>query len=144
MKKTCTKCKKEKSLEDFAFKNKAKNIRRACCKECISVIDKERYYKDLIAFRKKRNKEVKARHVRNMKYIIDFLKRNPCIDCGENNFICLDFDHKNQKNKTENISMLSRCASIERIQKEIDKCDVRCANCHRIRTAKQFGYYKYL
>ena len=32
----------------------------------------------------------------------------------------------------------------ENILKEIEKCDIRCANCHRRRTAKQLGYAKYL
>lgn len=52
----------------------------------------------------------------------------------------LDFDHFKGK-KTCPVSTMARNGlSIERIQIEIDKCVVRCANCHRRRTYKQFGY----
>lgn len=144
MKKVCTKCEKEKKLDDFAFKNKIKGTHKAVCRTCVSNGDKQRYYSDHKAFREKRNLEVKSRRVRNMKFIINYLKTNYCVDCGNDNFMCLDFDHRDKETKLSIIADLARCSSLERIQNEIDKCDVRCANCHRIRTAKQFEYYKYL
>ena len=32
---------------------------------------------------------------------------------------------------------------IEKIVKEIEKCFVRCANCHRIKTMKEGNYIRY-
>ena len=59
------------------------------------------------------------------------------MDCGEDNPLVLDFDHVAGK-KVMNISDMSRtCYSRETIMKEIDKCEVRCSNCHRIVTAKR-------
>jgi hypothetical protein len=56
-----------------------------------------------------------------------------CVDCGESNHIVLDFDHI--KNKKYNISrMIHDGFSWAAIKKEIAKCEVVCANCHRIRT----------
>jgi hypothetical protein len=56
-----------------------------------------------------------------------------CMDCGENNHIVLDFDHI--KDKKYNISrMIHDGFSWAAIKKEIAKCEVVCANCHRIRT----------
>ena len=40
--------------------------------------------------------------------------------------------------------MVSSILSWDTIMKEVAKCEVRCANCHRRRTAKQRGYYLYL
>ena len=73
--------------------------------------------------------------------IFDYYKTHQCIDCGENNPIVLEFDHRDGVEKIDNISRLID-RSWDTIKKEIDKCDVRCANCHRIRTAKQQGWYK--
>lgn len=56
-----------------------------------------------------------------------------CVDCGEYNHIVLDFDHL--KDKKYNISrMIHDGFSWAAIKKEIAKCEVVCANCHRIRT----------
>ena len=56
-----------------------------------------------------------------------------CIDCGQKNHIVLDFDHL--KDKKYNVSrMIHDGFSWAAIKKEIAKCEVVCANCHRIRT----------
>ena len=62
--------------------------------------------------------------------------KSGCIDCGYNeNFVALDFDHIN--NKSMNVSKaVGTGKPLEFILKEIEKCVVRCANCHRIKTAK--------
>lgn len=60
-------------------------------------------------------------------------EKSGCVDCGEKNHIVLDFDHL--QNKKYNISrMIHDGFSWEAIKKEIAKCEVVCANCHRIRT----------
>jgi len=69
------------------------------------------------------------------KYIWNYLLKNPCIDCGEKDPLVLDFDHQN--NKLHNISDLKRGSySLKTILIEIQKCEVRCANCHRRKTAR--------
>jgi uncharacterized protein YktB (UPF0637 family) len=60
-------------------------------------------------------------------------EKSGCVDCGINNHIILDFDHL--KDKKYNISrMIHDEFSWAAIKKEIAKCEVVCANCHRIRT----------
>jgi hypothetical protein len=59
-----------------------------------------------------------------------------CVDCGEKNHIVLDFDHI--KDKKYNISrMIHDGFAWAAIKKEISKCEVVCANCHRVRTHKR-------
>lgn len=57
-----------------------------------------------------------------------------CFDCGyKNHHAALEFDHLPEFKKQRTIS--SMCySSLETIKKEIDKCQVVCANCHNIRT----------
>ena len=65
-----------------------------------------------------------------------------CIDCGyDAHPRALDFDHRGDAPKLFNVSKILRLtASWERIAAEVAKCDVRCANCHRIRTAEGNHY----
>ena len=73
--------------------------------------------------------------------MMEFYKEHPCVDCGETDPRVLDFDHIN--NKKHNISTLLRKEySWDSILKEAAKCEVRCANCHRRKTAKDQGWYK--
>lgn len=64
-------------------------------------------------------------------YVRDYLESHPCVDCGETDPIVLEFDHV-RGDKSANVSRIANnTCSVERLQAEIDKCEVRCANCHR-------------
>ncbi len=55
-----------------------------------------------------------------------------CEECGENHPATLDFHHLDPDEKEISIAqVVTRMWSIDRIEKEIDKCIVLCANCHR-------------
>ena len=76
--------------------------------------------------------------------VYEYLCSNPCVDCGESDPMFLEFDHVRGK-KLHNVGTLLRNnKGWNVIEKEIAKCDVRCIKCHRIKTAKQFGWYKWL
>jgi hypothetical protein len=92
-------------------------------------------YKNKVTARKKKNIQIVSQ------FIWDYLKNHPCVDCGESDPVVLEFDHQGEKRMA--ISEVGRRnPSLETIQKEIDKCEVRCANCHRKRTAVQLDWYK--
>ncbi len=95
--------------------------------------------------RKKQLYASKARRVaRNRAYVIDYLKENPCVDCGVENIIVLEFDHVRGE-KIETISwMVSNGFALNGLIAEINKCEVACANCHRIRTNKSRKFYRVL
>lgn len=84
-----------------------------------------------------RNKEAcKARSAAGKflrKKLINELKDNPCMDC-ERSFpaVCMHFHHRDPSTKEFEIGDKFQCA-IERLMKEIEKCDLICANCHAIR-----------
>ena len=68
---------------------------------------------------------------------IEALKAKPCSDCGEC-FPpeCMDFDHRDPKSKHMGISSMGG-RRWEAVLAEIAKCDLVCANCHRIRTRQR-------
>jgi hypothetical protein len=85
---------------------------------------------------RRRSKEVREGLAMQM---IEYLLDHPCVECGEADIRCLDFDHRDRSTKVAAVSsMIANQFSWAVIQAEIDKCDVRCANCHRKRTAEQF------
>lgn len=59
------------------------------------------------------------------------LKSNPCTGCGNKYHPCaMHFHHIDSKTKSFEIGKQSYRKSREKIQKEIDKCVLLCANCH--------------
>lgn len=72
-------------------------------------------------------------------WLHEYLKLTPCIDCGESNPVVLEFDH--QRDKKFGIgSAASRGGSLNTVIREVAKCEVRCANCHRMKTYKERGH----
>ena len=56
-----------------------------------------------------------------------------CIECGENHPACLQFHHRNRSEKSFTISQAvggRRNLSFRTLEKEINKCDILCGNCH--------------
>lgn len=139
----CGLCKQEKKLSEFN-KNRSKSSGfNTVCKVCSKKRSRLYYKENSEKHKKEVRKRVKLFQINLRNKIFNFLKQNPCVDCGENNPIVLEFDHRDTKNKDFTISVgYSKKYSWKKIKKEIDKCDVRCANCHRKRTAKQFNWYK--
>jgi hypothetical protein len=129
--KQCPKCNESKSLEDFSKNKRTKDGLQRECKLCAKLRDSISY--------KKRGKDKyietqKKFHKRNRTFIEKYKKiYGKCIDCGIKDYRVLQFDH--QHNKKYNISeMIHAGNSLNLIKEEIRKCEIRCANCHQIKT----------
>lgn len=139
MTKVCTKCKVEKNTDQF-HKGNNKSGFHSYCKECNISNRMKRYYTNQKQERVRANQWSANTRDDQRKYIIDYLNGHPCIDCGNNDIRVLEFDHKRDKKYT--ISTMMGSNSLQCLIDEIAKCEVRCANCHRIKTSKDFGYYR--
>ena len=73
--------------------------------------------------------------------VLEYLLEHPCVDCGESNPIVLEFDHVRGKKYKAVSELMSWDYSLKTLKDEIAKCDVRCANCHRIKTAQERGWH---
>lgn len=83
----------------------------------------------------------RARYEENTRRLRE-IKNRPCMDCGGSfpHFV-MDFDHRDGSTKLGTVAGLLRSSSSwVKIQIEIDKCDLVCVNCHRVRTARRAGW----
>ena len=86
----------------------------------------KRYYQKKANRNKERREQLKN-------WLIDYKKNSKCVICGENHIACLEFHHKNPNEKEFSVSNIvyKKDLSLEELKKEIKKCVVLCANCHR-------------
>jgi|SRR5882757_4746928 len=137
--KTCSRCNEEKELSEFRKRTKSPDGFSVWCRQCFAKYEHDRYQNGDRA-RKEKNK---ANTVdKNRKSLWDYLSTHPCVDCGNSDPRVLEFDHRDELTKSHNVTELWNY-SWSRIMDEISKCDVRCANCHRIRTQEQFGTWRF-
>jgi hypothetical protein len=139
--KLCARCKTEKQASDFALRNKAKGTFQPYCKICRKDMD-AKIWQENAAFRERKLSRTKGYRLRNRQFVLQYLLQHPCVDCGESDPIVLDFDH--QRDKKKGVASMMESATTEALQEEILKCEVRCANCHRRKTAKDRGYFRYI
>jgi len=102
-----------------------------------------RYYrKDPPRYSSARKVRIYKYRIRNRVAVAEYLASHPCIDCGENDPVVLEFDHvAGEKWKAISVLIMEGSA-LPVLLEEIAKCVVRCANCHRRRTASSRGYWK--
>lgn len=90
------------------------------------------------AYKQRALAQNRVARVRAYQWIDNYLSSHPCVDCGEADPVVLEFDHRDAAAKKANVSDLAKNAySIQAIETEVAKCDVRCANCHRRVTFKR-------
>lgn len=129
--KVCTGCKESKPLDDFGMKSGKKNTR---CKACVNKYYREIYYADperkkYILGRNRENSRIAKE--RAIQVVLKSFELG-CTDCGNKDVRVLEFDHL--RDKEFNVGVLMNMNSHDRLIKEIEKCEVVCANCHKIRT----------
>ncbi len=142
MTKICTRCKRK--LDESNFNWKIKDIKLAVhCKDCSRKYIREHYKNNLQYYLDKAKKRRSDLAVLYHEYISNYLTTHPCIDCGEKDILVLEFDHRDRETKDFDVSAMSHnSSSVEKMILEVSKCDVRCANCHRRKTAKESNSWK--
>lgn len=80
--------------------------------------------------------EQRRRDTNPVKGLVDLYKAAPCTDCGQRfPAQVMEFDHLDATQKTDDVAALVRDRETPSVVfAEIAKCELVCANCHRIRT----------
>ncbi|MCR4274594.1 MAG: hypothetical protein NUW02_00890 [Candidatus Campbellbacteria bacterium] len=113
--KVCKYCGKSlpESFFGVALTTEKKVYRRRKCRDCYRITKQmliNRYYQ----------------------LILEYKQQKGCSRCGVGDPRVLDFHHKNGKDKLFTVGTFRRAVGLSRIKSEINKCEVVCANCHRI------------
>lgn len=132
--KHCPKCNQDK--EDSEFSKRENGTLQSYCKECAKSYCRKHYCDNKTKHNKrryvsnKRNREIQRLKIQDLK------NNKPCTDCGNiYPYYVMQFDHLD--NKLDNISKMPGRYSWDKIEEEISKCELVCANCHCIRTYKR-------
>lgn len=139
--KKCWKCKEEKKENCFAKNSHKLDGLQTACKDCKKILDKIHYTLNKVRMRKQIDVSQEKRRKIAYQNLFKYLLEHPCVDCLEKDPLVLEFDHFKDK-KVEVSKLISSGYVWQTILKEIEKCEVRCANCHKRKTAKQFFVHK--
>lgn len=137
--KICTICKLEKEDSNFNKNKGRKDGLNNICKPCGKARSKQYYFKNQVKHKLKVKERRKQLVNNNRKLMLDLLKESKCKDCGNKDFRVFEFDHL--RDKKSNISEMLRSPWPD-ILKEIQKCEIVCANCHKLRTIKRSNSYR--
>lgn len=138
----CPRCHTAKPATEFPIKNAARGTYRSYCRPCCSEYGKEHYERNKAAYLARSKVRAPIDRLRNRQFVAAYLAAHPCVDCGESDPVVLEFDHRDPTTKRTEVGRLVHISTVAAVRAEIEKCDVRCGNCHRIRTAAQYGSYR--
>src|SRR5438105_9081688 len=136
----CCMCHEDRPTTAFAFRNIATGELSDHCRSCQATYRRQHYLRNKPTYVENERLRVRGHRLRNRDLLVDYLRVHPCIDCGETDIVVLDFDHRDPSLKRMEVAKLAARKPWPTVLKEIAKCDVRCASCHRRRTAEQFRW----
>lgn len=116
----CTQCKCKLDWKFFS-KGTGPNKKQGVCKKCAA-------------------KRLKKAHMK----LFTLLHGKKCIDCGTTDMRVLQFDHlpNKDKKKFHIVSSQLTWRTDKEIWDEVSKCEIRCANCHMIKTSERGGHWR--
>lgn len=131
----CARCGRHKPPDAFNWRRVARGQRDTYCRVCRAEYKHEHYAANKQRYIDRAAISKRQLQTERMTFLVEYLRSHGCVDCGETDPLVLEFDHRGDK--AFNICSALNGRRWETVLSEIEKCDVRCANCHRRRTARQ-------
>lgn len=128
--KVCIECQRDIPIAQFRWRNKKLKIRMRLCRDCDVDYRAKNYAKNPALYM-----DSNKRNQSKLKVLLNEMKSGPCVDCKQSYPpYVMDFDHLDPKTKVVKVSAMIFEGSRQLLLDEIAKCELVCANCHRIRT----------
>lgn len=132
-------------IQDMTKLVKELDLVRVLCSFCHRLeTQRQRNDADRIRASMKSRSRKRQDDIIKTKARIDFanaekIRRSCCVDCGKivtpASCVAFDFDHVDLDSKVASVSHLcNKLRPLEDIKNEMDKCVLRCCNCHRIKS----------
>jgi len=137
--KLCPRCELKKPVADFSRRSVTSPQPCSYCRSCQRRYCRRHYLQNRELHNSRRCQRQQENRVDILRLPAEHKRGTACVDCGERDPVVLEFDHVKGR-KEGNISRMVCTSTWDRIKEEIKKCEIRCANCHRRRTAKQLGW----
>ena len=137
--KLCNKCSEFKALSAFRLR---RGLPDQPCKKCALEYGRRHYQNNKQYYVDKADKRNADVLIRVRRLVWEYLQEHPCVDCGNADPRVMEFDHVRGVKKYNVSEMQNQRHTVKALMEEIAKCDVRCANCHWIKTYKQFQWHK--
>jgi hypothetical protein len=132
---TCTGCGVTQPSTEFPVRGKR-------CLPCRRAVIRAHYQANKPYYLAKARARQQRVVQENREWLIIYLRKHPCSDCGNRDIRVLEFDHRDPRLKQADVAVLARAGyPLRKVIAEVQRCDVRCANCHRIRTHQQRGWW---
>jgi hypothetical protein len=171
--KVCSRCRKTKPTTSFNRKRSTGTSGKyqPYCRPCQSEYQKQHYKKRTRQQLQQMYKNRRRRKQEIYEFLTDYFEKNTCVDCAkkkvrikkllrgkvptstieriikimDSDIRTLTFDHLHTRGKKEHTiaDMIRDIQPLHRIEKEIQKCVVRCHNCHDIITVKRARNWRY-
>lgn len=139
----CAACRADKTSAEFSFADQELRILNAYCRICHAAYRHAHYVANKPDYIRRAIAQTRARRDDNRREVLLYLATHPCVDCGNANVLVLEFDHRDPAQKLTEVSRLIGNRRWPSVLAEIEKCDVRCINCHRRKTAREFGWARF-
>ena len=124
-------------MTDFNWRRRDRGQRDSMCRLCRAAYRKGYYAANKQKYIDRAAVRSRALYLERTKWLIDYFKTHPCLDCGESDPVVLEFGHL--RDKEFDIAQSLHYRSWQKILDEIAKCEVVCRNCHRRRESTRSG-----
>jgi hypothetical protein len=138
----CCACGENKLAAEFSFSDQALGVLNAYCRSCHAAYRHAHYLANKADYIRQAVAQRKAHREENRRRVMVYLSTHPCVGCGIDNPVVLEFDHRDRRTKITEVSRMIANKRWVRVLAEMEQCDVRCINCHRRKTARDFGWAK--
>lgn len=132
--KVCTRCGAEKAAAEFNRSTRSLDGLQSYCRDCQKRHYHDNYDRHLANVR--RTSDVR---IAKMREIVYAAMSGGCVDCGNQDIRVLEFDHVRGEKVRSISELVRRGAGVATLREELDKCEVRCRNCHVIATFSRLG-----